>query len=308
MMKKEKSRDESAKGLSASFVTGAVALVFLAIGYQTALFVQRAAVAKIVSGKECPDTVFVYRDLRHGDVSGVAETGCNDRERKVAKGDSVVRKNAPHSPQAVKVRSTLGRRSYESFTFNPNTVSAEDLMRLGFSEAQARSIVNYRSKGGRFRRKADFAKSYVVSDSIYRRLEPYIDIPLIDLNTADSAAFETLPGIGPYFASKMVSYRERLVGYSFKEQLLDIYHFDEEKLGRLHDLVKVGTHKPYRLWQLPEDSLRLHPYIRSYAAHGIVLYRDNNPKSRWTIKNLLDAGIIKEEDAFKLEKCLIESP
>ena len=32
------------KGLSASFITGAIALAFLVIGYQTALFVHRAAV------------------------------------------------------------------------------------------------------------------------------------------------------------------------------------------------------------------------------------------------------------------------
>ena len=87
----------------------------------------------------------------------------------------------------------MPRRNVESFPFDPNTVSVEDLCRLGFSLKQAPSIDNYRRKGGRFRRKSDFAKSYVVSDSIYRRLEPYVDIPLVDLNEADSAAFDALP-------------------------------------------------------------------------------------------------------------------
>lgn len=45
--------------VSASFVTGAIALAFLIIGYQTALFVHRAATLKILSGATAPDTVFV---------------------------------------------------------------------------------------------------------------------------------------------------------------------------------------------------------------------------------------------------------
>ena len=42
--------------VSASFVTGAIALAFLIIGYQTALFVHRAATLKILSGATAPDT------------------------------------------------------------------------------------------------------------------------------------------------------------------------------------------------------------------------------------------------------------
>ena len=43
--------------LSASFIMGAVALAFLAIGYQTALFVHRATQLHILAAKEAPDTV-----------------------------------------------------------------------------------------------------------------------------------------------------------------------------------------------------------------------------------------------------------
>ena len=134
-------------------------------------------------------------------------------------------------------------------------------MRLGFSEKQAQSILNYRAKGGRFRRPSDFAKSYVVADSVFDRLEPYIDIPRIDLNKADSAAFETLPGIGPYFASKMVSYRTSLGGYSHPEQLLEIYHFDREKYEALKDLISCSLPEPYPIWTLSERDGRFQSEI-----------------------------------------------
>ena len=200
--------------MSRSYVVGIISLVFLIIGYQTALFVHKAAVAKIVSNRDHPDTVYVVNE------------------------DIVVRKETEHSPEAMKVASA--RREVKTFRFNPNTVSVEDLQLLGFTQKQAQSIDNYRKKGGRFRRKSDFAKSFVVSDEIYRRLEPFIDIPLLDLNLADSAAFDALPGIGGYFAAKMVSYRAALGGtYSYKEQLMDIYNFSEEKFGALKDLITV---------------------------------------------------------------------
>ena len=326
-MEKKKSK------LSDSFVVGVIALVFLIVGYQTALFVYRASVMKIVSNRDEPDTVYVYQTLVEECIP--SEDACSvslqDSERRANKpvgfssegasgsrngvkesGSSnlptYVRKPAEHSPIAETVRQSAPRRKVESFSFNPNTASQEDFRRLGFSEKQAQSIINYRKKGGSYRRKEDFAKSFVVSDSIYRRLEQYIEIPLLDLNLADSAAFDALPGIGGWFASKMVEYRKALGGYSYKEQLLDIYKFTEEKYLALEDLITVSPEyvTPYSLWTLPADSLRLHPYIKDYeTARSIVLYRENVTNDNLTVAALHDAGIISSEVAAKLSKCVI---
>ena len=301
------------KGLTRSSVVGVVALVFLIIGYQTALFVHSAAVAKIASNRDEPDTVFVHegaggrsvasaqddREGAHDDVDG-SQNDINDyRGRREG-----VRKEGRHNAVSKVVRAKVPRK-VESFRFDPNKVSLEELQRLGFSEKQAVSILNYRAKGGRFRRKEDFAKSFVVSDSIYRRLEPYIDIPLVDLNQADSADFDALPGIGGWFASKIVAYRTELGGYSFKEQLMDIYRFDKEKFDALKDLIIVSRPYVYPMWQLPADSLRRHPYIRSYeTARAIVLFRENNLPADWSIRNLSAAGVIAPDIAVSLEKCV----
>ena len=274
---------------SASFVVGAVALLFLIIGYQAALFIRKASVARIVANHDHPDTVYIYSPA-------------------VGDKNSYVRKEYPHSPEAEELRRANTPRRYENFRFDPNTASVDDLMRLGFSQKQAQSIDNYRKKGGRFRRKSDFARSYVVDDSVFKRLEKYIDIPKIDINSADSALFETLPGIGKYFASKMVSYREELGGYSYPEQLMDIWHFDQEKFDGLKDLVAVGPSEPFPLWTLPEPELARHPYIGKKAAHGIIIFRNNTPPAEWTIGNLEKAGILDSENARKLSRCRLASP
>ena len=291
------------KTLKSSFTTGAIALVFLIIGFETALFIHKAAVTRLVADRDHPDTVYIVERIRPKAESR-AEPEPVDEEK-----DTVYyRKPADRSPDAVRIREKASPRRVESFRFNPNTVSLEDLMRLGFSEKQAQSILNYREKGGRFRRPADFAKSFVVADSVFDRLEPYIDIPRIDLNKADSAAFETLPGIGPYFAAKMVSYRTSLGGYSHPEQLLEIYHFDREKYDALKDLISCSPPEPYPIWTLSERDLARHPYISRDEAHSIVLYRTHQPQDQWTLEGMRKAGILTEEHYAKLARCVLAGP
>ena len=291
------------KTLKSSFTTGAIALVFLVIGFEIALFVHKAAVSRLVANRDHPDTVYVVERIRETVPADPATTA----EPVVEETDTVfTRRSGSHSPEAVRVREKAARRPVETFRFNPNTVSLDDLMRLGFSEKQAQSIINYREKGGRFRRPADFAKSYVVADSVFDRLAPYIDIPRIDINKADSTAFETLPGIGPYFASKMVSYRASLGGYSHPEQLLEIYHFDREKYDGLKDLITCSKPAPYPLWTLSERDLARHPYISKDEAHSIVLYRTHQPRDQWTVEGLRKAGILTEEHYEKLSRCVLE--
>ena len=291
-------------GFSESFIVGVIAVVFLVIGYQTALFIHRAAVMKIAAGRDEPDTVYLYRQsdserYHEGDAGEYSADMVTER------------RNGSHSPRAEAVRENLPRKKIESFRFDPNTVSVEDLCRLGFTLKQAQSIDNYRKKGGRFIRKADFAKSFVVSDSVYKRLEQYIDIPLTDLNLADSAAFDALPGIGGWFAAKMIEHRKALGGYSYKEQLMDIYRFDQEKFDALSDLIVVSQENvtPYHLWMLPADSLSKHPYVGDKeTARAIVLFRENCPVSQHTVEALISAGIISHENAPKLMKCAIAAP
>ena len=287
--------------LKNSFTTGAIALVFLIIGFEVALFVHKAAVARLVADRDRPDTVYVVERIRQ---KTEPDTEPVEEESDTA----YYRKSSEHSKNAVRIREKASPRRVETFRFDPNTVSTEDLMRLGFSEKQAQSIDHYRTKGGRFRRPADFAKSYVVADSVFERLAPFISIPRIDINKADSTAFETLPGIGPYFASKMVSYRTSLGGYSHPEQLMDIYHFDREKYDGLKDLITCSRPVPYPIWTLPERDLARHPYISKEEAHSIVLYRTHQPPETWSVEGLHKAGILSEEHYAKLSRCELAEP
>lgn len=320
-MRREKMdrKETNRRPVSATFKVGAIALVFLIIGYQTALFIYKASVVSIAERRDRPDTVYVVdralaRELlgQNAPANGLdAPTEGNAPEEEPLRaeenpgGDRIIRRNAQHSDALQEVARTFAPRRYESFRFNPNTADVDELMRLGFSEKQALSIESYRARGGYFHRKSDFAKSYVVSDTLFERLEEYIDIPLLDINKADSAAFDNLPGIGPFYAARMVEYREKLRGYSYPEQLMEIWKFDAERFDGLKDLIFAGPAESYPLWRLGEDSLKLHPYIGD-AAHGIVLFRENTPRKQWSVDNLQKAGILNSRDAIRLARCRIE--
>lgn len=332
----EKKRDSRS---SATFKIGAVSLVFLIIGYQAAVFIHRSAILRIEAVRDSPDTVYIVRhtperterteraDEGIGGTEGtrgIGRTGGREGAGGRAGGSSAaasgeygnaagperydtIRRYADHSSAVRAVRERT--RKVESFRFNPNEAPVEDLVRLGFSEKQAAAIDNYRRKGGRFRRKSDFAKSFVVSDSVFRRLEAFIDIPRTDINLADSAAFDALPGIGPYFAARMVEYRSRLGGYSYPEQLMDIRNFDPEKFEALKDLICCSPPQPYRLWTLEADSLRLHPYIGGWKeARAIVLLRENVAAEELGVEAIRQAGILSEENVGKLARCVIAEP
>lgn len=316
--------------MKSSFKTGAIALAFLVLGFELAMFVHRAAVERVVANRDRPDTVYVSAHSA-GAVSGldaISAHGCSGRgpatlggtaERSARRPDIapaenddsirpvVVYRQSSHGTAARAMYEKAPQRRVESFRFNPNTVTLEELCRLGFTEKQAQSILNYREKGGKFRRKSDFAKSYVVADSVFKRLEPFIDIPLLDINKADSAAFDALPGIGGWFAHKMVEYREQLRGYSCPEQLMEIWHFDQEKFDGLKDLITCSPSEPYPFWTGSVEDIRNHPHIRNWqTARDIVFYRDHNPPEKLTVDGLLQAGIITEEQAGRLRRCRLK--
>ena len=186
----------------------------------------------------------------------------------------------------------------EVFVFDPNTISVNDLERLGFSHHQAKVIENYRKKGGFFREKNDFAKMYVVDSSMFTRLVPYIQIEqkpdsafisqqievekkipepiIIELNSADTLELIKLKGVGRSFARRIVAYRNLLGGFIIKQQLLEVWGFKEEMLKSIEANLTVDTTlvQKININMASLDNLQKHPYLTTYQAKSIIYYRE----------------------------------
>ena len=62
----------------------------------------------------------------------------------------------------------------------------------------------------------------------------------IDINTADSLLLQTLPGIGPELADRIVAYREQVGGFVAIEQIKDVPGIGEKRYESLKSLITVG--------------------------------------------------------------------
>jgi DNA uptake protein ComE-like DNA-binding protein len=151
-------------------------------------------------------------------------------------------------------------KSNRLFPFDPNTADARQLSRLGLKDWQVRNLLKYREAGGRFRKPSDFARLYGLTTREYERLRPYIRVheeprafslkatpevhhrdtlrypvklspgQTLSLNDADTTALRQVPGIGPVYARRIVSYRQRLGGFYRVEQLREIKDFPPSAL------------------------------------------------------------------------------
>lgn len=63
---------------------------------------------------------------------------------------------------------------------------------------------------------------------------------IIDLNTATSEQLQTLPGIGPTIAERIIAYREEVGAFESVGELMNVSGIGEKKLEAIWDLVTIG--------------------------------------------------------------------
>jgi competence protein ComEA len=62
---------------------------------------------------------------------------------------------------------------------------------------------------------------------------------LVDINTADAIALESLPGVGPATSAAILEHRARIGAFTSVDQLLDVPGIGEAKLAAVRDLVTL---------------------------------------------------------------------
>jgi competence protein ComEA len=185
------------------------------------------------------------------------------------------------------------------FAFDPNSATLDELKSLGFSEKLAARIINYRTKGGKFRIKTDLMKLYGMDSLLYEKLIPYIQLPdqfekpkfekkefadrkpkekpqKFNLNEADTIQLEKIYGIGPALAKRIVKYRDKLGGFVSQDQLKEVYGLDTAVVKKITEASYLSDPpgvKKINLNTADEKILATHPYFGRKIASAIVAYR-----------------------------------
>ena len=63
---------------------------------------------------------------------------------------------------------------------------------------------------------------------------------IININTATSEQLQTLPGIGPVIAQRIIAYREEYGAYESVGELMNVSGIGEKKLESIWDFVTIG--------------------------------------------------------------------
>ena len=203
--------------------------------------------------------------------------------------------------------------------FNPNKVLVGEMKEMGFPENVISNISKYRNAGGYFRKAEDIKKIYGITETSFLKISPYILIndsilnnptyvkksisfEKININTADSIQLESLQGIGPAFASRILKYRKKLGGFVNPEQLLEIYGLDSSIFASIKNNIYSDTLniRKIDINTITLSELEKHPYVDKFTATSIIKFRNFKGKIS-EIDELLKYNIIEQESLKKIK-------
>lgn len=248
---------------------------------------------------------------RNGSTAGGADTAWISSLRKLEQRPPVTEKktyNSRDDDNGSQYQYDRDKKAYPSagkkelFYFDPNTLSTPAWKRLGFRDKTIKIIENYLSKGGRFRKPEDLQRIYGLFPDEYERIAPYIRIAateeviaekepakelvnpdkkkpsrysIIDINTADTTALISLPGIGSKLSVRILNFRDRLGGFYSITQVAEVYGLPDSTFQKIKQYLKLENPvlKKININTVTVDELKGHPYIRYNIANPLVAYR-----------------------------------
>ena len=191
------------------------------------------------------------------------------------------------------------------FAFDPNTLNEAGWQQLGLRVKTIKTILNYLSKGGKFRKPEDLQRVYGLFPDEYERLKPYIRIgeanpeatPVwgyekrteekpawnpepkkrmpVEINTADTSALIALPGIGTKLAQRIINFREKLGGFYAVSQVSETFGLADSVFRKIEPLLRleVKTLRKININTATAEELKVHPYLKWNVINALLAYR-----------------------------------
>lgn len=118
----------------------------------------------------------------------------------------------------------------------------------------------------------------------------------IEINGADTTLLMKIPGIGSYYASRIVRYRERLGGFASAQQLEEIDGLPESSIA----YIKIDEQQIHKmnLNKLTLNQLKKHPYLNFYQAKEICDYR----RLKGPLHSIEDLKLLKDFPPDEIER------
>jgi DNA uptake protein ComE-like DNA-binding protein len=207
---------------------------------------------------------------------------------------------------------------YALFEFDPNTLDAAGWKRLGLRDKTITTILNYRKKGGQFRKAEDLKKIWGLHPQEADRIIPYarIDVPqnnyskptfgsaapaiktlaVVDINTAKPEDLRHIPGMENGLQYRIVKFREKLGGFISLEQVKETYGMTDSAFIAMQPYIKFvpAAIAKININTASDFELNAHPYITKPVAKAIALYRTQHG-SYQSVADIKKIAFIKED-------------
>lgn len=124
---------------------------------------------------------------------------------------------------------------------------------------------------------------------------------VVELNTCDSAALVSLPGIGPVLSGRIIKFRKLLGGYVAVSQLKEVYGLSPETYELVSSRITADTLavRKIKVNTAVFSELVKHPYFKRTEVTAILKFRELKGSIKG-IGEMLENNLISEETAKKI--------
>ena len=218
------------------------------------------------------------------------------------------------------------KKKFKIYPFNPNYISDYKGYQLGMNVDEIDRLLAYREQRLYVNSAKEFQTITKISDSLLQKISPFfkfpewvqkknnnknnqqryipnsrinvLEITTVDINKATLKDFTFIEGVDEYLSERIIKYRSKLQGFSFKEQLHEVWGLDELIANKILSTFSIKNKPIIKKVNINTASFKevlSNPYIDYKLCIQIFDYRDE-------VAELQSISEIKNIEGFPIKK------
>jgi len=218
------------------------------------------------------------------------------------------------------------KKKFKIYPFNPNYISDYKGYQLGMNVDEIDRLLAHREQKLYVNSAKEFQTITKVSDSLLQKISPFFKFPewvqkknnnknyqqryipnsrinvseitTVDINKATLKDFTAIEGVDEYISERIIKYRSKLQGFSFKEQLFEVWGLDELMVNKILSTFSIKNKPIIKKVNINTASFKevlSNPYIDYELCIQIFDYKDE-------VAELQSISEIKNIEGFPIKK------
>ena len=218
------------------------------------------------------------------------------------------------------------KKKFKIYPFNPNYISDYKGYQLGMNVDEIDRLLAHREQKLYVNSSKEFQTITKISDSLLQKISPFFKFPewvqkknknknnqqryipnsrinvseitTVDINKATLKDFTAIEGVDEYISERIIKYRSKLQGFSFKEQLFEVWGLDELMANKILSTFSIKNKPIIKKVNINTASFKevlSNPYIDYKLCIQIFDYRDE-------VAELQSISEIKNIEGFPIKK------